>query len=35
MRLAAAALLPLLPLVLFKHPLGELLRTIFGRMSGL
>lgn len=34
-RLAAAALLPLLPLVLFKHPLGELLRTIFGRMSGL
>jgi hypothetical protein len=33
--LAAAALLPLLPLVLFKYPLAELLAKFFGSLSGL
>jgi hypothetical protein len=35
MYLAAAALLPLLPLVLFKYPIAELLAKFFGRLSGL
>jgi hypothetical protein len=35
MYLAVAALLPLLPLVLFKYPLADLLRKFFGRLSGL
>jgi len=33
--LAVAALLPLLPLVLFKYPLKDLLAKFFGRLSGL
>jgi hypothetical protein len=33
--LAVAALLPLLPLVLFEYPLGDLLAKFFGRLSGL
>jgi hypothetical protein len=33
--LAVAALLPLLPLVLFKYPLADLLAKFFGRLSGL
>jgi hypothetical protein len=33
--LAVAALLPLLPLVLFKYPLAELLVKFFERLSGL
>jgi hypothetical protein len=33
--LAVAALLPLLPLVLFKYPLADLLTKFFGRLSGL
>jgi hypothetical protein len=32
---AVAALLPLLPLVLFKYPLADLLAKFFGRLSGL
>ena len=35
MYLAAAALLPLLPLVLFKYPIADLLAKFFGRLSGL
>jgi len=35
MYLAAAALLPLLPLVLFKYPLADLLAKFFGGLSGL
>jgi hypothetical protein len=35
MYLAVAALLPLLPLALFKYPLGELLAKFFGSLSGL
>jgi hypothetical protein len=35
MYLAVAALLPLLPLALFKYPLGELLGKFFGNLSGL
>jgi hypothetical protein len=35
MYLAAAALMPLLPLVLFKYPLADLLAKFFGRLSGL
>jgi hypothetical protein len=35
MYLAIAALLPLLPLVLFKYPIGELLAKFFGGLSGL
>ena len=35
MYLGAAALLPLLPLVLFKYPLADLLAKFFGRLSGL
>lgn len=35
MYLAVAALLPLLPLVLFKYPLADLLAKFFGRLSGL
>jgi hypothetical protein len=35
MYLAVAALLPLLPLVLFKYPLADLLAKLFGRLSGL
>lgn len=34
MYLAVAALLPLLPLVLFKYPLADLLAKFFGRLSG-
>jgi hypothetical protein len=33
--IAVAALLPLLPLVLFKYPIGDLLANFFGRLSGL
>jgi len=33
--LALAALLPLLPLVLFKYPIADLLAKFFGRLSGL
>ena len=33
--LAVAALLPLLPLVLFKYPLADLLAKFFGRLAGL
>jgi len=33
--LAVATLLPLLPLVLFKYPLAELLAKFFGSLSGL
>jgi hypothetical protein len=33
--LAVAALLPLLPLVLFKYPLGDLLAKFFERLAGL
>jgi hypothetical protein len=33
--LAVAALLPLLPLVLFKYPIADLLAKFFGRLSGL
>jgi hypothetical protein len=33
--LAVAALLPLLPLVLFKYPLADLLAKFFERLSGL
>jgi hypothetical protein len=33
--LASAALLPLLPLVLFKYPLADLLAKFFGGLSGL
>jgi hypothetical protein len=33
--LAVAALLPLLPLVLFKYPLADLLTKFFGRLAGL
>jgi hypothetical protein len=32
MYLAVAALLPLLPLVLFKYPLADLLAKFFGRL---
>jgi hypothetical protein len=35
MHLAVAALLPLLPLVLFKYPIGDLLTKFFERLSGL
>ena len=35
MYLAVAALLPLLPLALFKYPLGKLLAKFFGSLSGL
>jgi hypothetical protein len=35
MYLAAAALLPLLPLVFFKYPIAELLAKFFGRLAGL
>jgi hypothetical protein len=35
MYLAVAALLPLLPLALFKYHLGDLLAKFFGRLSGL
>jgi hypothetical protein len=35
MYLAAAALLPLLPLVLFKYPLADLLAKFFGSLTGL
>jgi hypothetical protein len=35
MYLAVAALLPLLPLVLFKYPVADLLARFFGRLSGL
>jgi len=35
MYLAAGALLPLLPLVLFKYPLAALLAKFFGNLSGL
>jgi hypothetical protein len=35
MYLAVAALLPLLPLVLFKYPLADLLTKFFARLSGL
>jgi hypothetical protein len=35
MYLAIAALLPLLPLVLFKYSFADLLGTFFGRLSGL
>jgi hypothetical protein len=35
MYMAVAALLPLLPLVLFKYPLADLLAKFFGRLSGL
>jgi hypothetical protein len=35
MYLAVAALLPLLPLVLFKYPIGDLLAKFFERLSGL
>jgi hypothetical protein len=35
MYLAVAALLPLLPLVLFKYPLADLLAKFFGRLAGL
>jgi hypothetical protein len=35
MYLAAAALLPLLPLVLFKYPMADLLAKFFGGLSGL
>jgi hypothetical protein len=33
--LAVAALVPLLPLVLFKYPIGDLLAKFFERLSGL
>jgi hypothetical protein len=35
MYLAGAALVPLLPLVLFKYPIGDLLAKFFERLSGL
>ena len=35
MYLAVAALLPLLPLVLFKYPLADLLAKFFGRLAGI
>ena len=35
MYLAVAALLPLLPLVLFKYPIADLLAKFFGGLSGL
>ena len=35
MYLAVAALLPLLPLVLFKYPIADLLAKFLGRLSGL
>ena len=35
MYLAIAALLPLLPLVLFKHPIADLLAKFVERLSGL
>jgi hypothetical protein len=35
MHLALAALLPLLPLVLFKYPIADLLAKFFERLSGL
>jgi hypothetical protein len=35
MYLAAAALLPLLPLVLFKYRIADLLAKFFGGLSGL
>lgn len=35
MYLAVAALLPLLPLVLFKYPLADLIANFFGRLCGL
>ncbi|HTP01851.1 MAG TPA: hypothetical protein VMJ64_10805, partial [Anaerolineales bacterium] len=35
MYLAVAALLPLLPLALFKYPLADLLAKFFGRLAGL
>jgi hypothetical protein len=35
MYLAVAALVPLLPLVLFKYPIGDLLAKFFERLSGL
>jgi hypothetical protein len=35
MYLAVAALLPLLPLVLFKYPFADLLAKFFGGLSGL
>jgi hypothetical protein len=35
MHLGVAALLPLLPLVLFKYPIGDLLAKFVERLSGL
>jgi hypothetical protein len=35
MNLAVAALLPLLPLVLFKYPIADLLAKFVDRLSGL
>jgi hypothetical protein len=35
MYLAVAALVPLLPLVLFKYPIADLLAKFFGRLAGL
>ena len=35
MYLAGAALLPLLPLVLFKYPIADLLAKFFDRLSGM
>jgi hypothetical protein len=34
MYLAASALVPLLPLVLFKYPIADLIANFFGRLSG-
>lgn len=34
MYLAVAALLPMMPLVLFKYPLADLLANFFGRLPG-
>jgi hypothetical protein len=35
MYLAVAALVPLVPLVLFKYPIGDLLAKFVDRLSGL
>jgi hypothetical protein len=35
MHLAVAALLPMLPLLLFKYPIGDLLAKFFENLSGL
>jgi hypothetical protein len=35
MYLAVAALLPLLPLVLFKYPIADLLARFFARLAGM